>query len=88
MTIPVIILTFLIIAMFTILLILIEQGWDNINPFMVVLTLLIIISVGLGMLLNSENDIKSKKPITPSVEVKCIDGKCDTTYVYSFKDEE
>jgi hypothetical protein len=31
-------------------------------------------------------EFELKKPIKPTIKVKCIDGKCDTTYIYKFND--
>ncbi len=45
-------------------------------------------SLLLGMLLGMEATRTSKQPIKPSIRVECVDGKCDTTYIYEFKSEE
>ena len=36
----------------------------------------------------SEEIKHSKYKVTPVVKVECMNSKCDTTYVYSFKDEK
>lgn len=36
----------------------------------------------IGVLTVYEAGIKSDKPLTPSVEIECKDGKCDTIYIY------
>ena len=48
----------------------------------------IIASIILGMLLGMEAYHTSKQPIKPSIRIECVDGKCDTTYIYEFKSEE
>ena len=48
----------------------------------------IIASIILGMLLGMEATRTSKHPIKPSIRIECVDGKCDTTYIYEFKLEE
>jgi hypothetical protein len=45
-------------------------------------------SLILGMLLGMEATRTSKQPIKPSIKIECVDGKCDTTYIYEFKLEE
>lgn len=45
-------------------------------------------SLILGMLLGMEATRTSKQPIKPSIRIECVDGKCDTTYIYEFKLEE
>ena len=47
-----------------------------------------IASIILGMLLGMEATRTSKQPIKPSIRIECVDGKCDTTYIYEFKLEE
>ena len=45
-------------------------------------------SLLLGMLLGMEATHSVKQPIKPSIRIECVDGKCDTTYIYEFKSEE
>jgi hypothetical protein len=52
------------------------------------LATLAISSLILGMLLGMEAYRTSKQPIKPSIKIECVDGKCDTTYIYEFKLEE
>lgn len=47
-----------------------------------------IASLILGMLLGMEATRTSKQLIKPSIRIECVDGKCDTTYIYEFKSEE
>lgn len=46
--------------------------------------ILIIAAFGLiiGLLLGEKIGVRSNKPIKPSIEVQCKDGRCDTTYIY------
>lgn len=48
----------------------------------------VIASLIIGMLLGMEAYRTSKQPIKPSIRIECVDGKCDTTYIYEFKSEE
>ena len=48
----------------------------------------VIASLIIGMLLGMEAYRTSKQPIKPSIRIECVDGKCDTTYIYEFKLEE
>ncbi len=48
----------------------------------------VIASLLLGMLLGMEATRTSKQPIKPSIKIECVDGKCDTMYIYEFKLEE
>ena len=50
--------------------------------FSFLVALLASLFFSLGVLTVYELGIKSDKPLTPSVEVECTDGKCDTTYIY------
>jgi hypothetical protein len=52
------------------------------------LATLAISSLILGMLLGMEATRTSKQPIKPSIKIECVDGKCDTMYIYEFKLEE
>jgi len=45
-------------------------------------------SLLLGMLLGMEATRTVKQEIKPSIHIECVDGKCDTTYIYEFKLEE
>ena len=50
--------------------------------------MLIISVLAIGILIG-EGEIKySKYKVTPVVKVECMNMKCDTTYIYSFKEEE
>lgn len=50
--------------------------------FSFLVALLASLFFSLGVLTVYELGIKSDKPLTPSVEIECKDGKCDTTYIY------
>ena len=55
---------------------------DQKDLFTFLLLLLMFLSFMMGVLAVEENGITSDKPIKPSIEVECKDGKCDTTYIY------
>lgn len=44
------------------------------------LMVIVIFSMGIGFNLNDTYTVK--KPLVPSLEIKCTNGKCDTSYVY------
>ena len=65
-----------------------EDDNDGRNMFLSGIFTLALSMIAIGVLIG-ENEIKrSKYKITPVVKVECMNMKCDTTYVYSFKDEE
>lgn len=85
---PIYVCMFLVAILCTILVVLFDSyNKESITPFIVVLALLVLVSILLGGSLLSETGVKKDKPITPSIETKCINGKCDTTYVYKFNEE-
>ena len=44
-----------------------------------------IFSAGIGYCMSKEDGLKTSYIITPKVQVVCDNGKCDTTYIYRFK---
>lgn len=51
------------------------------------LVMLMVMCVGIGMELGLRDTKTYKKPLKPSkVQIECINGKCDTSYIYEFKD--
>jgi len=65
-----------------------EGDDDGRNMFLFAVFTLALSMIAIGVLIG-ENGIKhSKYKVTPVVKVECMNMKCDTTYVYSFKDEE
>ena len=61
---------------------------DSRNRFIFGLFILALSMVAIGVVIG-ENEIKhSKHKVTPVVKVECMNSKCDTTYIYSFKDEK
>ena len=61
---------------------------DGTNMFVFGVFMLIISVLAIGILIG-EGEIKySKYKVTPVVKVECMNTKCDTTYIYSFKEEE
>ena len=58
------------------------------NMFVFGLFVLVLSVLAIGILIG-ENEIKnSKHKVTPVVKVECMNTKCDTTYIYSFKEDE
>ena len=61
---------------------------DMRNMFVFGLFILVLSVLAIGILIG-ENEIKnSKHKVTPVVKVECMNTKCDTTYIYSFKEDE
>ena len=61
---------------------------DMRNMFVFGLFILVLSVLAIGILMG-ENEIKnSKRKVTPVVKVECMNTKCDTTYIYSFKEDE
>ena len=62
-----------------------DEDHDHITTFIVSLLCITVISFLEGSDYQKTLDKKSKKPVTPTLEIKCSNGKCDTTYIYEFK---
>ena len=61
---------------------------DGRNMFLFGVFMLMISVLAIGVLIG-ENEIKnSKHKVTPVVKVECMNSKCDTTYIYTFKEDE
>jgi hypothetical protein len=56
--------------------------FDDKGFFNVLILAFMSLSVLIGLLVGKEIGERSNKPIKPSIEVKCKDGKCDTIYIY------
>jgi hypothetical protein len=82
-----IILIILILAMVAKALACLNNGWGSIGTFVIVFLLTVLFSVMLGIISGLEKPRTTKTPVNPSIEIKCVDGKCDTTYVYKFDEE-
>ena len=59
---------------------------DGLNMFIVGLVLLVLVSLGIGLEMGLQSNKQVKHKIEPQVKVECVDNKCDTTYVYKFKE--
>lgn len=70
----------------TIFLYIMDEDHDYITTFIVSLICITVISFMEGSDYQKTLDKKSKKPVTPTLEIKCINGKCDTTYIYEFEE--
>lgn len=61
---------------------------DGRNMFVFGMFMLVLSVLAIGILIG-ENEIKhSKHKVTPVVKVECMNTKCDTIYIYSFKEDE
>lgn len=47
--------------------------------------LLMVSSIGLGVKLERTSGVSGNKPINPKIRIECVDGQCDTTYIYKEK---
>ena len=61
---------------------------DGENMFLFGIFLLILSILVIGVLIGEDEIKHSKHKVTPVVKVECMNTKCDTTYIYSFKEEE
>lgn len=68
--------------------VIVGSGKEDNHLISVGLATSIIASLIIGMLLGMEATRTVKQPIKPSIRIECVDGKCDTTYIYEFKSEE
>ena len=59
-----------------------DERDERSDLFHLLLFALMAVSVVAGMLGIKQAGVKSDKPIKPSIEIVCKDGKCDTTYIY------
>lgn len=58
---------------------------DEDNFFLAGLVISTLFSFILGVTLEANSNFRVKQPITPKIKIECIDNKCDTTYIYNFK---
>jgi len=59
---------------------------DGTTMFMVGLIVFTASMLGLGVEMGLQSNKQVKHKIEPQVKVECVDNKCDTTYVYKFKE--
>jgi len=60
---------------------------DGKNMFLFGIFLLILSILAIGVLIGEDEIKHTKHKVTPVVKVECINTKCDTTYIYSFKEK-
>jgi hypothetical protein len=46
----------------------------------------IVFAASIGVMI-PQNIMHTKKIVTPKINITCIDNKCDTTYIYNFKNK-
>lgn len=63
-----------------------EDTGSMIGPFVFGGVLMIAMSIVLGREFQTLEGTHSTKPIKPITIVECINGKCDTTYIYRTKE--
>ena len=59
---------------------------DGKNMFLFRIFLLILSILAIGVLIGEDEIKHTKHKVTPVVKVECMNTKCDTTYIYSFKE--
>ena len=59
---------------------------DEDNYLLGGLTICILSALSLGITLGANSNFRVKQPATPKIKIECVDNKCDTTYIYNFKD--
>lgn len=63
-----------------------SDDWNDRNLFIMFL----LVAIVLGMMLQWSigiiplKDIKTKTPIVPDTTINCVNGVCDTIYIYKF----
>jgi hypothetical protein len=65
-----------------------EDDNDGRNMFLFGIFTLALSMIAIGVVIGANEIKRSKHKVTPVIKVECMNSKCDTTYVYSFKDEE
>jgi glucose uptake protein GlcU len=63
-----------------------EKDNDGRNTFIFGMFILSLSMIAIGVIIGANEIKRSKYKVTPVVKVECMNSKCDTTYVYSFKD--
>ena len=82
---------FILIALFFILIAVLyihDEDREMIGLFLFMLAVITIIGMVIGSDIQLEIGTQSKKPIKPTIKVECINGKCDTTYIYKTKEQK
>ena len=65
-----------------------DGGDDMRNMFVFSIFILVLSVLAIGILMGESEIKNSKHKVTPVVKVECMNTKCDTTYIYSFKEDE
>lgn len=65
-----------------------DEDDDGVTMFIVGLIVFTASMLGLGVEMGLKVDKTVKHKIEPQVKVECVDNKCDTTYVYKFKETD
>ena len=60
---------------------------DGKNMFLFGIFLLILSILAIGVLIGEDEIKHTKHKVTPVIKVECMNTKCDTTYIYSFKEK-
>lgn len=61
---------------------------DMRNMFLFGMFMLVLSVLAIGILLGENETKNSKHKVTPVVKIECMNSKCDTTYIYTFKEDE
>ncbi len=61
---------------------------DGKNMFLFGMFVLILSVFGMGVLVSQDEVKQVKHKVVPVIKVECMNSKCDTTYIYTFKENK
>jgi len=61
---------------------------DGKNMFLFGMFILILSVFGMGVLVSQDEVKQVKHKVVPVIKVECMNSKCDTTYIYTFKENK
>lgn len=64
-----------------------EGDDDGKNMFLFGMFILIISMLAIGVLMGKNEVKKVKHKVEPVIKTECMNTKCDTTYIYTFKED-
>lgn len=78
---------FIVLVILCLVYILFIHDWNLEGKPFYFMFMVVLLSVAIGVELGIRDTKTYKKPLKPTkIKVECINGKCDTSYVYEFKD--
>jgi hypothetical protein len=64
-----------------------DENHDGKNMFLFGMFILIISVLAIGVLMGKNEVKKVKHKVEPVIKTECMNTKCDTTYIYTFKED-